>query len=149
MTDFDERAAQEPSAAIEMASDITTNPYCEGEDRMPDEEVALPGSPAVRTAPEDGAASNDALRPRLLTIVNRRGLHARASAKFVQTAEAFDAAITVSREDMTVGGQSIMGLMMLAASLSTTITVSATGPEADQALDAIERLVADRFGEEC
>ena len=87
--------------------------------------------------------------PRHLTIVNRRGLHARASAKFVQMAEGFDAEITVSREDMTVGGQSIMGLMMLAAGLGTTITVSATGREGRKALDAIERLVADRFGEEC
>ena len=149
MTDFDERVAQEPCTTIEMASNVGTNPHCEGENRMPDEEVTLPASPVLRTEPEDGAVSNAASRPRLLTIVNRRGLHARASAKFVQTAEAFDAAITVSREDMTVGGQSIMGLMMLAASLGTTISVSATGPQADHALDAIERLVAGRFGEEC
>lgn len=85
---------------------------------------------------------------RTLTIVNRRGLHARASARFVQTAEAFEAEITVSRDGLSVGGQSIMGLMMLAASLGSTIEVAATGADAVEALDAIERLVADRFGEE-
>ena len=86
---------------------------------------------------------------RRLTIVNKRGLHARASAKFVQTVEKFDASITVAKDGMQVGGTSIMGLMMLAASINSTILVSAAGAEADQALDAIEALVADRFGEEC
>jgi len=86
--------------------------------------------------------------PRRLTIVNKRGLHARASARFVQTAEAFDAELTISRDGMTVGGQSIMGLMMLAASKGTTIEVAADGNDAEAALDAIERLVAQRFGEE-
>lgn len=85
---------------------------------------------------------------RTLTIVNKRGLHARASARFVQVAEGFDAVLTVSRDGMIVGGQSIMGLMMLAASLGSTIDVAATGPEAGAALDAIERLVATRFGED-
>ena len=86
---------------------------------------------------------------RTLPIVNRRGLHARASARFVQTAEAFDAELTVARDGFSVGGQSIMGLMMLAAGLGTSIEVHATGPEAAAALDAIEALVADRFGEDC
>ena len=86
---------------------------------------------------------------RRLTIVNKRGLHARASAKFVQTVEKFDASITVAKDGMQVGGTSVMGLMMLAASINSTILVSAAGAEADQALDAIEALVADRFGEEC
>ncbi|WP_174804262.1 HPr family phosphocarrier protein [Martelella limonii] len=86
---------------------------------------------------------------RRLTIVNKRGLHARASAKFVQTVEKFDATITVAKDGMQVGGTSIMGLMMLAASINSTILVSAAGAEADQALDAIEALVSDRFGEEC
>ncbi|GGD03238.1 HPr family phosphocarrier protein [Aureimonas glaciei] len=85
---------------------------------------------------------------RHLPIVNKRGLHARASAKFVQLAETFDAELTVSRDGLSVGGQSIMGLMMLAAGLGSTIEVSATGPQAPEALDAIARLVADKFGEE-
>ncbi|WP_185984033.1 HPr family phosphocarrier protein [Aureimonas mangrovi] len=87
--------------------------------------------------------------PRTLTIVNRRGLHARASAKFVQTAEAFDAELTIGRDGLCVGGQSIMGLMMLAAAQGTTIEVSAAGPQAKEALDAIEALVRGGFGEEC
>ena len=85
---------------------------------------------------------------RHLPIVNKRGLHARASAKFVQLAETFDAELTVSRDGLSVGGQSIMGLMMLAAGLGSTIEVSATGPQAEEALDAITHLVADKFGEE-
>ena len=87
--------------------------------------------------------------PRTLTIVNRRGLHARASARFVQTAESFEAELTISRDGLSVGGQSIMGLMMLAASQGGTIEVTATGTEAMEALDAIETLVANRFGEDC
>ncbi|OLP60428.1 phosphate ABC transporter permease [Xaviernesmea oryzae] len=83
-----------------------------------------------------------------LPIVNKRGLHARASAKFVQTVETFKAEIHVSKDGMTVGGLSIMGLMMLAASTGSTIQVSATGEDAEAALDALEALVADRFGEE-
>ncbi|WAJ29013.1 HPr family phosphocarrier protein [Antarcticirhabdus aurantiaca] len=87
--------------------------------------------------------------PRHLTICNKRGLHARASAKFVLVAEKFDAELTISKDGLSVGGQSIMGLMMLAAGQHSTIEVSASGREASQALDAIEALVADRFGEEC
>ncbi|OLP54044.1 phosphate ABC transporter permease [Rhizobium rhizosphaerae] len=83
-----------------------------------------------------------------LLIVNKRGLHARASAKFVQTVETFNAEVHVSKDGMTVGGLSIMGLMMLAASTGCTIQVSATGEEAEAALAALEALVADRFGEE-
>lgn len=149
MTDLEEPTARDPSGTNETASGGTADPFREDEDRMPDAEAPLPSTAVAESEHEGRAASNAALGPRFLTIVNRRGLHARASAKFVQTAEAFDAAITVSREDMTVGGQSIMGLMMLAAGLGTTIAVSATGPERRQALDAIERLVACRFGEEC
>ncbi|WP_371348649.1 HPr family phosphocarrier protein [Ancylobacter sp. IITR112] len=88
----------------------------------------------------------EALR-RELAIVNKRGLHARASAKFVQTVERFDAEVSVTRAGETVGGASIMGLMMLAAAPGTTILVEATGPEAKAAIDALEALVADRFGE--
>ncbi|MGR6467452.1 HPr family phosphocarrier protein [Rhizobium sp. PAMB 3182] len=83
-----------------------------------------------------------------LQIINKRGLHARASAKFVQTVEAFDAAITVSKDGMTVGGTSIMGLMMLAASPGCCVVVTADGNQADEAMQALEALVGNRFGEE-
>ncbi len=86
--------------------------------------------------------------PRSLAIINERGLHARASAKFVKTAEKFESHITVTRDGQSVGGTSIMGLMMLAASPGCCIEVSAQGPDAEAALEAIEALVADRFGEE-
>ncbi|HZG30840.1 phosphocarrier protein [Ensifer adhaerens] len=85
---------------------------------------------------------------RELLIINKRGLHARASAKFVQTVEGFDAKISVSKDGMTVGGTSIMGLMMLAASPGCTVMVEADGAEADAALEAIAALIADKFGEE-
>jgi phosphocarrier protein len=84
-----------------------------------------------------------------LTIVNQRGLHARASAKFVQTASGFQAEITVEKDGVTVGGTSIMGLMMLAASPGCRIRVTATGPDARHAMAALEDLVSSRFGEEC
>lgn len=86
--------------------------------------------------------------PREFLIINKRGLHARASAKFVQMVESFDARITVSKDGTTVGGTSIMGLMMLAASTGCTIEVSAEGNQAKEALDALEQLVANKFGEE-
>lgn len=85
---------------------------------------------------------------RRLTIVNAKGLHARASAKFVRCAETFEADIRVSRDGQTVGGTSIMGLMMLAACCGSTIDVSASGPDATAALDAIEALIAAKFQEE-
>ena len=85
---------------------------------------------------------------RELLIINKRGLHARASAKFVQMVEKFNAEVWVTRGSETVGGTSIMGLMMLAAGPGTTVTVSAKGPEAQQAIDAIAALVADKFNEE-
>jgi len=81
-------------------------------------------------------------------IVNQRGLHARASAKFVQVASGFDASVQVEKDGVTVGGTSIMGLMMLAASPGYSIRVTASGPEAEQVIDALEQLVASRFGEE-
>ena len=84
---------------------------------------------------------------RELAILNKRGLHARASAKFVQTVERFNAEVRVTRAGETVGGTSIMGLMMLAAAPGTSIHVEASGPEAQAALDALDALVADRFGE--
>lgn len=85
---------------------------------------------------------------RELPIINKRGLHARASAKFVQMVEGFDATITVSKDGMTVGGTSIMGLMMLAASPGCSVYVEASGNQASEALAALEALVADRFDEE-
>src|SRR5215472_2171085 len=94
-------------------------------------------------APKGGAGTV----VRQLEICNKRGLHARASAKFVQIAEQFDADVKVTRGHETVGGTSIMGLMMLAAGPGTTITISATGPQAAAAVDALEALITSRFGE--
>ncbi|MET0483869.1 MAG: HPr family phosphocarrier protein [Aestuariivirgaceae bacterium] len=82
-----------------------------------------------------------------LTIVNSRGLHARASAKFVKCADSFNASITVSRDGQSAPGTSIMGLMMLAAGEGSTILVEVTGPDAEGALAAISDLVASGFGE--
>lgn len=89
-----------------------------------------------------------ALLTREFEILNKRGLHARASAKFVQTVGGFDATITVSRDGTTVNGTSIMGLMMLAASTGCTIEVSAEGAQAREALDALQSLVENKFGED-
>ncbi len=94
------------------------------------------------------SASQPAQTGRIVTIRNKRGLHARASAKFVQLAESFDAEITVTKGEQSVGGTSIMGLMMLAAAPGCDITVDATGPDADTALAAVCALVDDGFGEE-
>jgi phosphocarrier protein len=85
---------------------------------------------------------------RQLKIVNEKGLHARASARFVEVVEAHDASAEVRKDGMTVSGDSIMGLLMLAASKGTTIEVETSGPEADRLADALQALVADRFGEE-
>ena len=85
---------------------------------------------------------------RELPIINKRGLHARASAKFVQMVERFNAEVWVTRGSETVGGTSIMGLMMLSAGPGTSIVVSAIGPEAQAAVDAITELVASKFNEE-
>lgn len=94
------------------------------------------------------APSSSAAVSREIPVINKRGLHARASAKFVQMVERFDADITVTRNGETVGGTSIMGLMMLSAGPGTSIMVSATGPEADAALAALTELVGNKFGEE-
>jgi phosphocarrier protein HPr len=85
---------------------------------------------------------------RVLEICNKRGLHARASAKFVQTVEKFDADVRVTRAGETVGGTSIMGLMMLAAGPGSTITVEATGAEAEAVVEALAALVGGRFTEQ-
>ncbi|EGP09778.1 HPr family phosphocarrier protein [Afipia clevelandensis] len=101
----------------------------------------------MSTAPEQQSSSAGVI-VRELPIINKRGLHARASAKFVQTAEKFDAELTVTRNGESVGGTSIMGLMMLSAGIGTTITVAAKGREAQAAMDAITELLANKFGEE-
>ncbi len=93
---------------------------------------------------------NDEREPKVAMtapIVNRRGLHARASAKFCAVAGSFDARVTVTKDDITVGGRSIMGLLTLGAGVGSTIEISATGPQAREAVDALVKLVADRFGE--
>ena len=95
-----------------------------------------------------GEAASGVRLEREMPIVNRKGLHARATAKFVQCVENFDAAVTVSRCGETVGGQSIMGILTLGAGRGTTITVSATGRDAEAAVDALAALVANRFGED-
>ncbi len=85
---------------------------------------------------------------RTVEIINERGLHARASAKFVKLASTFDAEVSVSRDGSTVDARSIMGLMMLAAGIGSTIEISAEGEEAEAALEALCALVANRFDEE-
>lgn len=84
---------------------------------------------------------------RVLKIVNEKGLHARASAKFVEVVEAHDASAEVEKDGMSVSGDSIMGLLMLAASRGTQIQVRCEGAEADKLLSALDTLVRDRFGE--
>ena len=85
---------------------------------------------------------------RTVEIVNKRGLHARASAKFVKLASNFDAEVRVSKDGQTVDARSIMGLMMLAAGIGSTIDIAAEGPEADAAVEALTELVSNRFDEE-
>jgi phosphocarrier protein HPr len=85
---------------------------------------------------------------RHVTIVNRRGLHARASARFVKCAEEFDASVHVIKDGQSVEGTSIMGLMTLAASPGSTIELTADGPQAQAAMDALATLIESGFGEE-
>jgi phosphocarrier protein HPr len=85
---------------------------------------------------------------REINITNQRGLHARASAKFVKCAEGFNADVVVSKDGQSVPGTSIMGLMMLAASIGTSITVEISGPEAEAAMTALEDLVTRKFDED-
>jgi phosphocarrier protein len=95
------------------------------------------------------ADASDAARiARDLVIVNRKGLHARATAKFVQCCERYEAEITVSKCGDTVGGSSIMGILTLGAAKGATITVTASGPQAIEAIEALAALVGNRFGEE-
>jgi phosphocarrier protein len=99
--------------------------------------------------PEQQPASDTAV-VRVFLICNKKGLHARASAKFVQTVEKFEADVRVKRcgeNTESVGGTSIMGLMMLAAAPGTSISVEATGPQAAEVVEALATLIASRFGE--
>lgn len=91
---------------------------------------------------KDGAITRE------FSIVNQRGLHARASAKFVQTVSGYDAEVTVEKDGNKVGGTSIMGLMMLAASPGCCIRVTASGRDATVVMDALAELIESRFGEE-
>src|SRR5215510_15169096 len=95
----------------------------------------------------DAQATEDAV-VRALVICNKKGLHARASAKFCQIVERFDADVRVTRGHETVGGTSIMGLMMLGAGIGSKITIEASGNEAAAVADALEKLVTSGFGEE-
>ncbi len=94
------------------------------------------------------SSSDQTVIVRKFSIVNERGLHARASAKFVETVNRFDAHVRVSKDDLTVDGGSILDLMMLAASPGCTIVVEASGAEAGNVIEALDELVARRFGEE-
>lgn len=107
------------------------------------EDADYPGGEADSNKPSSPAAL-----VREIPIINKRGLHARASAKFVQMVERFNAEITVTRNGETVGGTSIMGLMMLSAGPGTSIVVSATGPQAEAAMAALTELIGSKFGEE-
>ncbi len=104
---------------------------------LPPEDDCKPNAPVPA-----GAVSKE------LPVINKRGLHARASAKFVQMAEKFEAKVQVTRCGETVNGDSIMGLLMLAAGPGTTVQVTCSGPQAKEALDALEKLLATKFGEE-
>lgn len=97
---------------------------------------------------EAGAISADSASAEV-RIVNQRGLHARASAKFVQLASTFSSDINVEKDGVKVGGTSIMGLMMLAASPGTAIRITANGKDARAAVSALKELVEAKFGEEC
>jgi len=100
------------------------------------------------TEQESALALVRAKLSRELTIVNMKGLHARATAKFVQCCDRFDAIVTVTKDDETVGGSSIMGILTLGAAKGSSIVVTASGPDAQAVLDALAELVANRFGEE-
>lgn len=104
-------------------------------------------APGCETADASPVGADDACS-RTLRIVNKKGLHARATAKFVQLVETLDCEVTVTRCGETVGGTSIMGILTLGAGIGTTIVVTARGAGAERALDAIAALIAGRFGED-
>ena len=119
----------------------------QGDDGSAGDDPQAGNDPQASNDSQDDGPAEDAL-VRVLDIINQKGLHARASAKFVQTVEKFNAEVRVTRGGERVGGTSIMGLMMLGAGPGTSITVEAFGPQAAEVLDALEALLADRFGEE-
>jgi phosphocarrier protein HPr len=94
------------------------------------------------------SAADDDTLVREIEIINRKGLHARATAKFVQCVEQFSADVTVSRGSETVGGSSIMGILTLGAGIGSTIIVTARGAEAAEVLNALEALIGNKFGED-
>ena len=96
----------------------------------------------------DNAPSNQTTYTRTLTIINQKGLHARATAKFVNCVDKFAATITVTKGQETVGGSSIMGILTLGAGIGSSITITATGLEAEEALEALTALINNRFGED-
>ena len=102
----------------------------------------------VNSSPSRDRLSDQALITRVVQICNKKGLHARASAKFVQLVEKFDADVRVKRGNEVVGGTSIMGLMMLAAGPGTSITIEASGNQAAEVIDALAALVSGRFTED-
>jgi phosphocarrier protein HPr len=104
-------------------------------------------SAASDSAPTPGASDTPGVVARTVTIINQKGLHARAAARFVKLASQFDAAVTVTKKDSTVSGVSIMGLMMLAASPGCEVEIRATGREAERAVTALAALVAAGFDE--
>lgn len=103
--------------------------------------------PEPQTAATGGIGADEDGLVLLLTLVNRRGLHARASARFVREVEGFDADVTVSRDGQTVDGRSIMGLLMLGAPCGSSISVVVRGPDANAVAEALASLVANGFGE--
>ena len=108
----------------------------------------MSGSVGVNDSSSGSLSSGETPIVRVLEICNKKGLHARASAKFVQIVEKFDADVKVKRGNEMVGGTSIMGLMMLAAGPGTTIAVEATGRQAAEVIEALAALVGGRFTEE-
>ena len=107
-----------------------------------------PGGRVGSDDPDGGGGSDEAeAGPRALTIVNKKGLHARASARFVEVVNAHDAAVLVEKDGEEVSGTDLLGLLMLAGTPGSTITVSAVGPDAKQVVDALDALVASGFGE--
>jgi phosphocarrier protein HPr len=135
------KEAKRQSVQMQVEARAMQHPRMEstaGADPCEDEAQADAADPA----PQEGVLV------RVLPVINNKGLHARASAKFVQTVERYDAEVSVTRCGETVGGLSIMGLMMLAAARGTTITVACKGPQAETCMDALTALLADKFGEE-
>jgi phosphocarrier protein len=88
------------------------------------------------------------MEQRPVTIVNKLGLHARAAAKFVTTASGFSSSIDIEKDGQKVNGKSIMGVMMLAASRGTRLTIRANGKDERDAVDSLERLIEEKFGEQ-